>query len=80
MTKQPLSSTKETSTKKSKSLTIKELSPELLDRVNSKAAAEGVDQVTFVIEALEDATRDFIEIQKRVRQERIARKQSSSNS
>lgn len=77
MTKQSASSQKDTETKKSKSLTIKELSPDLLDRVNSKAAAEGVDQVTFVIEALEEATKDFIEIQERARRERAARKQSS---
>jgi hypothetical protein len=61
--------------KKSKStLSVKELPAELLDRVNAKAYLEGIDQPTFVIEALEEATKDLLETQARVRRERASRK------
>jgi predicted DNA binding CopG/RHH family protein len=60
-------------TKESKSLSVKEISSELLARVNAKAALQGTDQPTFVIEALEEATKDLLEIQGRVKRERESR-------
>lgn len=60
---------------KKSSLTIKILPAELLHRVNAKASLEGLDQTTFVIEALEEATKDLIETQQRVKRERATRKQ-----
>jgi uncharacterized protein (DUF1778 family) len=63
--------------KNSRSLSVKELPPELLTRVNAKAALEGIDQPTFVIEALEEATKDLIETHERVKREREARKKRS---
>lgn len=62
--------------KKSKSLSVKVLPADLLARVNAKAELQGVDQPTFVIEALEEATKDMIETQERVRRERALRKET----
>ena len=62
--------------KKSKSLSVKVLPADLLARVNAKAELQGVDQPTFVIEALEEATKDMIETQQRIRRERALRKET----
>ena len=61
-------------TKKSKSLSVPELSPDLLGRVNAKAELLGIGQQAFVIEALEEATKDLVETQERVRRERNAKR------
>jgi len=61
-------------TKKSKSLSVPELSPDLLGRVNAKAELLGIGQQMFVIEALEEATKDLVEVQEKVRRERNAKR------
>ena len=59
---------------KSKSLSLPTVPADLLARVNAKAQLQGIDQPTFVIEALEEATKDLVEVQKRVQTERAQRK------
>lgn len=66
---------KKSEKKNESSLTIKVLPADLLHLVNAKAHLEGIDQTTFVIEALEEATKDLIETQNRVRRDREKRKQ-----
>jgi hypothetical protein len=54
--------------KKSSSLSVKVFPPELLDRVNAKAALLGIDQSEFVIACLDRATKELQQVRADIKQ------------
>lgn len=54
----------------SPSVTFKNFSQLLVDRINMKAAARGTGQAEYLIELFEKETQDLVEYQKKARRER----------